>query len=249
MAHCRAPGEIVTAALLLLVHAPWEQRATATALANGTAALGAIDARFAALAGPNAGRRCYATFLFHVEKCAGTTLRKHFETLDGVESFKQGTLVFSPRRPLTPVLRAEPCPSKPTWFKDAKACTWQQFVAELEARAPERGSKGGRRRIFVEIAAMTAASGAQNSLQRIIDGVRRVRAAWEPRGCAVALVALVREPLSHLLATYNYFVVNKQKRQPELNGRTFADWIRSPFVHNLQSVSYTHLTLPTTPYG
>lgn len=211
---------------------PWKGGAPGELVAASS-----LDRRFNALLGPHAGKRCYAAFLFHVEKCAGTTFRKHFEKLEDVQTFRQGSVIFLRRHPEEPLVPHERCSDERSWFREDRSCTWEQLVDDLEAHPPARAARAGdRRRIFVEMATMTASSvHHEDNLARIVDGVQRVRAAWEPAGCEVVLFGLVREPVSHLLATYNYFVVNAQKRQPKLFGSSFDEWIASPFVHNLQS--------------
>jgi hypothetical protein len=198
------------------------------------------NAQFAALAAPNRGR-CFVSFLYHVEKCAGTTLRNHFERLKFVETFRQGTVIFNRRNVSAPLVPHKHCSSERSWFRENRSCTWEQLVHDLESHPPSAQPQHAEQRrehrhVFVELAAMTSASAAYpDNLARIIRGIERVREVWEPRGCEVVLFGLVREPVSHLLATYNYFVVNEQKRLPAAYGRTFDEWISVPHVHNLQS--------------
>ncbi|KAJ1632815.1 hypothetical protein T492DRAFT_985854 [Pavlovales sp. CCMP2436] len=193
---------------------------------------GTVDQRFAALRA-RGGEKCYAAFLFHVEKCAGTTFRKHFERLPGVANFRQGTVVFLRRDASLPLVRHERCSAERSWFREENSCTWDQLVCDLEEHPPGGGE--ARRHVFVELAAMTSATARRPNLEHIIHGIERVRATWQPRGCEVVLFGLLREPVSHLLATYNYFVTNEQGRMPGRFGRSFGEWTGSRHVHNLQS--------------
>lgn len=199
-----------------------------------------VHDQFSALLGPTAGKRCYAAFLFHVEKCAGTTFRRTFAERRDVETFRQGMVIFARRHPSAPLVPHASCSTNASWYREDVSCTWEQLVADLESNPPARGAsragQSGRRRVFVEIATMGSSSSEHpDGLSRVIAGVQRVRAAWEPRGCEVVLFGLIREPVSHLLAVYNYFVSNKQAREPRRYGSSFSEWFDSPFVHNLES--------------
>lgn len=178
-------------------------------------------------ASPN---KCTAVFHWHVEKCAGVTLRRHFIRVHGserLEHFTQGAIIFHRRNPSRPLVPHNACYPTKGWFSEALHCTWEQLIADLLRTPPVH------KRVLVEIGAMS--SGTENSIFRIAEDITRVRKAWEARGCSVLMTTLLREPFSHFLSIYNYFIRWKQARDPESYGRTFEDYISSDAVHNFQT--------------
>jgi hypothetical protein len=188
--------------------------------------------------------KCYAAFMFHIEKCAGVTVRNHFARLEQVENasttYAQGRVRFSHVCRDSEPRRFDVCPNDRSWFRCNATCSWDNLVDDLSAHPPRsrQAAPGERARVFVEIGAATSGGGfhaRDDVLGRVLDGVDRVRAAWEPAGCEVVTFTLLREPLSHLLAVYNYFVSNQQARSPDRLGRTFARFVDQPSTTNLQS--------------
>jgi len=174
--------------------------------------------------------QCFTAVLFHVEKCAGTSIRRHFLRLreqEGIEVYRQGSIVFERRWPEEALVPHTRCSDGPSWFNERLSCTWGQWLGET-LRHPE-----WHRRAFIEMGAMT--SGRMETVEGVLRDLDRLRSAPGREGCHVVSLALFREPVAHFVSLYNYFVINKQARNPEGYGRTFEEYVQPAHVHNYLS--------------
>lgn len=194
------------------------------------------DARFQALLPrEGTGPSCWLVLFLHVEACGFSTLREHFTSIPSVETFAKGSIVFHTRsslararaaRQAVPVGHSRCTPTPSSWISERDSCTWQKLLRELAS-----GPDTHHQRVVVELPTMAFASSKANHLELLLSATRKLRHAWQARGCPVVLACLVREPREHLIALFSRFV-RPDLRSPESLGREFPAWAHSARAHN-----------------